>query len=132
MHKIDVVYLWVDGNDPKWAAEKNKWLRRLLGKDIPVADARSSATNARWRDNGEFRYSIRSLAECAPWVNHIFIITGFGQVPAWLNTAHPKITIVPHEQIIPTDALPTFNVHDHRNVHSEYPGIIGTFSVDER
>jgi hypothetical protein len=45
----------------------------------------------------------------APWVNHIYIVTGFGQVPKWLNTKHPKITIVPHEQIMPADALPTFN-----------------------
>ncbi len=110
MQKIDIVYLWVDGSDQKWAAQKNKWMQKILGKkQNNVADAKASATNARWRDNGEFRYSLRSVAECAPWVNHIYIITGFGQVPSWLNTHHPKITIVPHEDIIPADALPTFN-----------------------
>jgi hypothetical protein len=28
MQKIDVVYLWVDGSDKKWQAEKNKWLNK--------------------------------------------------------------------------------------------------------
>ena len=27
MQKIDIVYLWVDGSDKKWLAEKNKWLK---------------------------------------------------------------------------------------------------------
>ncbi len=26
MQKIDLVYMWVDGNDPKWQQEKEKWL----------------------------------------------------------------------------------------------------------
>jgi hypothetical protein len=106
MHKIDIVYLWVDGSDKKWLAEKNKWLKKL-GYAIP--EHRGVTSDERYRDNGELKYSFRSVAENAPWVNHIYIITGFGQIPKWLNTKHPKITIVPHEQIIPADALPTFN-----------------------
>ncbi|MBO5833574.1 MAG: Stealth CR1 domain-containing protein [Alphaproteobacteria bacterium] len=106
MHKIDIVYLWVDGSDKKWLAIKNKWLKKL-GHSIP--EHRGVTSDERYRDNGEFLYSVRSVAENMPWVNHIYIITGFGQVPKWLNTKHPKITIVPHEQIMPADALPTFN-----------------------
>ena len=104
--KIDIVYLWVDDKDKKWRAQKNKWLKIIKGEKPVYQDA---AIEARWRDNGEFMYSLRSVAKFAPWVNHIYIITGFGQVPKWLNTKHPKITIVPHEQIMPADALPTFN-----------------------
>lgn len=127
MDKIDIVYLWVDGSDKKWAAEKNKWLRQLSGNKFIVADAKASATNARWRDNGEFKYSLRSVAECLPWVNHIYIITGFGQVPKWLNTKHPKITIVPHEQIIPADALPTFNSTSIEMCIPNIPGLSERF-----
>ena len=104
--KIDIVYLWVDSSDPKWRAEKNKWLEIIKGQKPLNNDA---TTEARWRDNGELKHSLRSVAECAPWVNHIYIITSFNQVPKWLNTDNPKITIVPHEQIFPADALPTFN-----------------------
>lgn len=104
--KIDLVYLWVDDTDAKWRAEKDKWLEIIRGEKPVYADA---AIEARWRDNGEFLYSLRSVEKFAPWVNHIYIITGFNQVPRWLNTKHPKITIIPHEQIIPHDALPTFN-----------------------
>lgn len=104
--KIDIVYLWVDDNDKKWRAQKDKWLEIIRGEKNVYQDA---AIEARWRDNGEFLYSLRSVDKFAPWVNHIYIITGFGQIPKWLNTNHPKITIVPHEQIIPHDALPTFN-----------------------
>ena len=104
--KIDIVYLWVDGADKKWRAEKDKWLEIATGKKLVYSGA---ADEAKFRDNGEFLHSLRSVAKCVPWINHIYIITGFNQKPKWLNTKHPKITIVPHEQIIPTNALPTFN-----------------------
>lgn len=104
--KIDLVYLWVDGGDKAWRAEKNKWLEIIKGEKPVYNDA---AIEARWRDNGELLYSLRSVDKFAPWVNHIYIITGFGQIPKWLDTNNPKITIVPHEQIFPSDALPTFN-----------------------
>ena len=104
--KIDIVYLWVDDSDKKWRAQKDKWLEIIKGEKPVYTDA---AIEARWRDNGEFLYSLRSVDKFAPWVNHIYIITGFNQVPKWLNTKHPKITIDPHEQIMPHDALPTFN-----------------------
>ena len=104
--KIDIVYLWVDSKDKSWRAEKDKWYEIINGEK-PIYDG--AAGDERFRDNGELLYSFRSVAECAPWVNHIYIITGFNQAPKWLDTKHPKITIIPHEQIIPKDALPTFN-----------------------
>ncbi len=104
--KIDLVYLWVDGGDKKWAQQKDEWFRKITGHD-PIVSAANGAE--RWRDNGELKHSLRSVEMFAPWVNHIYIITGFNQVPKWLNTKHPKITIVPHEQIMPASAIPTFN-----------------------
>ncbi len=104
--EIDLVYMWVDGNDKKWRQAKNYWLKEIKN-EIPVCD--DSIVDARWRDNDELKYSLRSAELYAPWINHIYIVTGFNQVPDWLNTNNPKITIIPHEQIIPADALPTFN-----------------------
>ncbi|MBR3510980.1 MAG: Stealth CR1 domain-containing protein [Alphaproteobacteria bacterium] len=105
-NKIDIVYLWVDGSDKNWKKEKDKWYKKITGK-TPVY--KEAAGEERFRDNGELKYSLRSVAKYANWVNHIYIITGFNQVPKWLNTKHPKITVVPHEQIMPKAALPTFN-----------------------
>jgi len=104
--KIDIVYLWVDPTDKKWHNAKDKWYEKINGEK-PIY--KGAADIERYRDNGELLYSFRSVAECVPWVNHIYIITGFNQVPKWLNTNHPKITIVPHEQIMPKVAIPTFN-----------------------
>ncbi|MCL1891791.1 MAG: stealth family protein [Alphaproteobacteria bacterium] len=99
---IDLVYLWVDGNDTVWRAKKDKYMKQagLLHKD--------AKTDARFRDNDELRYALRSAHMFAPWINHIYIVTD-GQVPKWLNTKHPKISIIDHKQIMPADALPTFN-----------------------
>ena len=104
--KIDAVYLWVDGSDKNWQKTRNFWYDKIKNKTIENANNLSSAL---YRDNGELKYSLRSLSECVPWINHIYIITGFNQKPKWLNTQNPKITIVPHEQIMPKAALPTFN-----------------------
>lgn len=104
--KIDIVYLWVDGSDEKWRKEKDKYLEKITGK---IKIYKGVADEARFRDNGEFLHSLRSVSKYAPWVNHIYIITGFNQKPKWLNTKHPKITIVSHESIMPKEALPTFN-----------------------
>jgi len=104
--KIDIVYLWVDDTDKKWKAEKDKWLKKTIGK---IQMGRDSVSAERFRDNNELMYSLRSVAECAPWVNHIYIVTGFNQIPKWLNIKNKKVTIVPHEAIMPSDALPTFN-----------------------
>ncbi len=114
--KIDLVYLWVDGNDPKWQAEKEEWQLRL---GIP----NSPQTNGcRFIDNQELKYSLRSAQMYAPWINKIFIVTN-GQVPAWLDTTHPKIEIVTHAQIMPADALPTFNSEAIETCIANIPGL---------
>lgn len=106
MHKIDLVYLWVDGSDPEWRKAKNYWLQKIQGIQTIAKNAHS---DERYRDNGELKYSLRSVATNAPWVNHIYIITDFNQIPSWLNENHPKITIVPHHKIMPAEVRPTFN-----------------------
>lgn len=104
--KIDLVYMWVDGNDSEWRKTKNHWLQEVKGKVIVNAD---SAVDARWRDNDELKYALRSAEKYVPWINHIYLITGFGQVPSWLDTSNPKITVIPQETIMPKESQPTFN-----------------------
>ena len=103
---IDLVYLWIDGSDPEFRKTKAKYLRAAGKDDSQYVDATKDQI---FRDNDELKYSLRSVEKNAPWVNHIYVITGFGQVPGWLDTKNPRITIVPQESILPSDASPIFN-----------------------
>lgn len=97
---IDLVYLWVNGNDPKWRAKRDAY----IGKPT------QSQTNCegRYAENGELKYSLRSVEKYAPWIRRIFIVTD-NQTPEWLDTDNPKIRIVDHTEIMPKECLPCFN-----------------------
>lgn len=101
--KIDLVYLWVNGQDKDWINEKNKWVKKLN-----IDNNFSQNHSCRFIDNEELKYSLRSAEMYASWINQIFIITN-GQIPLWLDINHPKIKIVKHTDIMPKSALPTFN-----------------------
>lgn len=113
--KIDLVYTWVDGNDPAWQAR----YRHTAGIDESAAD---SSCKGRYADNEELRYSLRSIARHAPWINHIYIVTD-DQVPKWLNTDNPKISVVDHKDIIPTRYLPCFNSQIIEHFIHRVPGL---------
>jgi hypothetical protein len=100
---IDLVYTWVDGDDPAWREKRLKYMPEISTERAP-----NHLCDARWAENNELAYSLRSVEMYAPWVNHIYIVTD-GQTPAWLNTNHPKIRIVDHSEILPADALPVFS-----------------------
>ncbi|MER5732351.1 stealth family protein [Streptomyces sp. NPDC002138] len=100
---VDVVYTWVDGNDPDWQRR-----RREQGGAGYHAE---SANPARYISRDELRYSLRSLEQHAPWARRIFLVTD-RQRPRWLDDAHPRITVVDHREIFDDPAaLPTFNSH---------------------
>ncbi len=98
---IDLVYLWVDGSDPEWQAKRSAFLG-AKGEET------SADCKGRYADNGELKYSLRSVEKYAPWIRKIFIVTD-AQVPGWLDTSNPKIQIVDHKEILPPESLPCFN-----------------------
>ena len=104
---IDVVYTWVDGNDPDWNAARE---RRLAQVSDATMLSRAASGRARFVDRGELRYSMRSVHLLAPWVRRIHLVTA-GQVPPWLDVEHPMINLVDHRELLPPDAVPTFNSH---------------------
>jgi hypothetical protein len=99
--EIDLVYLWVDGNDPAWQVKKK------LFTDV-INDSTEMNNIGRYVSNNELRYALRSAEKYASWIRKIFIVTD-SQVPSWLNTNHPKVRIVDHKEIIPAQLLPLFN-----------------------
>ena len=101
--KIDLIYLWVDGADPVWLAKKEAAL-------APVNRSvhNSAKASGRFDDNDELKFSLRSVSRFMPWVNHVYIITD-GQVPPWLDTKNPRVSVTDHRDIIPAQYLPLFN-----------------------
>ena len=117
MDKIDFVIPWVDGNDPDWMAEKNKYSKE---------DTKIDSLVNRYRDWDTLKYLFRSIELYTPWVNKIHFVT-WGHVPNWLNTNNEKINIVRHEDYIPKRYLPVFSSHPiELNLH-RIPGISEKF-----
>lgn len=100
--KIDLVYLWCDGNDPELLNKRNSYLCHL-GQALPD----DNVGEQRYIEHNELLYSLRSAFVNLPWINHIYIVTD-NQRPRWLNDSD-LITIVDHKTIIPANLLPTFN-----------------------
>ncbi|MGD6748496.1 stealth conserved region 3 domain-containing protein [Streptomyces sp. BH106] len=108
---IDVVYSWVDADDPKWRLRKAEAMGLSESPRQAREGASSSTAAARFRSRDELRYSLRSLSMFAPWVRHVYVVTD-DQRPEWLNTEHPGITVVDHREIFPrAEFLPNFNSH---------------------
>lgn len=116
---IDLVYLWVNGNDPVWIEKRN----RAIGKT-----EEKSAVNCegRYADHDELKYSLRSAEMYAPWLRKIFIVTD-NQVPEWLDITNPKIQIIDHTEILPPEALPCFNSSVIEHFISRIPGLSERF-----
>ncbi len=100
---IDFVVTWVDGSDRAWRAEK----ARYEGGG-PAEEGLTDDGEERYRDWGLFRYWFRGVEKFAPWVRKVHLVT-WGHLPPWLDTDHPKLHIVRHEDYIPGEYLPTFN-----------------------
>ena len=99
---IDIVITWVDGNDPAWLNERNKYVFLDELKD------KSTAGTERFEDTNLLQYVFRGIEKYMPWVRKIHFVT-WGHLPKWLNTNNPKIHIVNHKDFIPKEFLPTFN-----------------------
>lgn len=122
---IDAVWTWVDGSDPLWRDRRDS-ARRSLG--IPVSEANDD-DDVRFRDRDELRYSMRSVAMYAPWIRRHYLVTD-DQVPDWLDSEHPGITVVSHRDIF-TDqtVLPNFNSHSIGSQLHHIQGLAEQFLV---
>lgn len=119
MQEIDLVYLWVDGNDPVWKARHDA----CIGKSEEGVGVNCKG---RFADNDELKYSLRSVEMYAPWIRHIFIVTD-SQVPSWLDVSNPKVSIVDHGDIMPAQALPCFNSRVIEHHLANIPGLSERF-----
>ena len=102
---IDFVVPWVDGSDPDWRAERERWAAK---EPCATHLAKWNDGEQRYRDWGLLKYWFRGVEKFAPWVNRIHFVT-WGHLPPWLDVAHPKLHVVRHEDYIPHKYLPTFS-----------------------
>lgn len=98
--KIDFVLTWVDDNDPEWRTQRNKYSPENLTMN----------GNERFRDWDNLQFLFRGFETFTPWVNRIHFVT-FGHLPNWLNTQHPKLNVVRHEDFLEPQNLPLFNIN---------------------
>ncbi|MEU1305269.1 stealth family protein [Streptomyces shenzhenensis] len=114
---VDVVYTWVDGEEPGMRAKRARYQER------GTAEILDKETNAsRYTSHDELKYSLRSLAMYADFVRHIYLVTD-GQKPHWLDDRAPGITVVDHRDIFPQDVLPVFNSHAIETRLHHIPGL---------
>lgn len=91
---MDAVILYVDGNDPAWRADYEKYT------DIPLMDKR-------FRDWGTLRYLFRGIGKFMPFVDRIFLVVSHpSQAPEWVSG---KVNVVLHKDFMPAELLPSFN-----------------------
>lgn len=105
---IDAVITWVDGADPAHADKRAKARGRVTYALHP-----NGINPHRWGSSDELRYCLQSLANHAPWLRYIWIVTD-NQMPdlsAVPEILSDRVRIIDHTQIFEgfTQYLPTFN-----------------------
>ncbi len=93
---IDIILPWVNGNDPAWRAERDKY------------DSDQIVSNVRYQSWDNLQYVFRGIEKNMPWIHKVFFVT-WGHLPEWLNISCEKLTIIKHNDYIPAKYLPTFN-----------------------
>lgn len=116
---IDFIVVWVDMNDTAW---KQSFAE---AKGLEQTDSYNTGKE-RFRDNGLLRYWFRGVEKFTPWVNRIHFVT-CGQKPEWLDVSNPKINLVDHKDIIPSEYLPTFNSGVIERYIHKIPGLSEKF-----
>ena len=102
---MDIVITYVDGNDPVWKQDYEKYT------NVPVMQKR-------FRDWGTLKYLLRGIEANMPFIRNVYLVVSHSsQVPQWADQSQLKIVL--HKDIIPADYLPTFNcnpieMHLHR------------------
>lgn len=120
--EVDVVYTWVNHADSDW----RELYRHATGSEYGSARGDDASSLDRFVSRDELRYSLRSIAEFAPWVRKIHIVTNCAP-PDWLKTDHPRLNWVRHEDVFPASALPTFNSHAIEARLQHVPGLAEHF-----
>ena len=123
---IDIVYTWVDGNDPRLNALRS----RYAGTPASGMSDDTGGTT-RYANLGELAWSVASVNRFIPWARRIFIVTD-GQDPMPLlepvlrQFSHPvPVEVVDHRTIFRgcEELLPVFNSISIETMLWRIPGL---------
>lgn len=118
--QVDIVIPWVDGNDPAWRAERDRFWND--GCKATLTDA----GDARYRDVGTLKYVLRGIDRFMPWAGTVHFVT-WGHLPEWLDPDAPGLHVVNHRDYIPGKYLPTFSSHTIELNFHRIPGLAERF-----
>ena len=106
---MDAVITYVDGNDPVWKQDYEKYT------NVPVMQKR-------FRDWGTLKYLLRGIETRMPFIRNVYLVVSHpSQVPEWADRENLRIVL--HKDIIPEEFLPTFNCNPiEMNLH-RIPGL---------
>lgn len=121
---VDIVYLWVDGQDPAWRA-RHRAAYAQWAIQHPGQLALHGNVAGRYRDNGELRYNLRALERFFPGHGHIYLVTD-RQVPRWLRACE-GLSVIDHRQLMPASALPVFDSAHIESYLHHIPGLAERF-----
>ena len=103
--QIDIVIPFYNDSDKLWSEILYEYMSEEGSNDRQVIG------EERYRDWENFKYWFRGVEENCKWVNKVFLVVASeSQIPEWLDRNNPKLRIVLHEEFIPRDLLPTFNI----------------------
>ena len=105
---IDAVITWVDGSDPAHRAKRRARLDRATGPVHP-----NGVNPHRWGSSDEMTYCLTALANHAPWLRRVWVVTDsqrpdLSSIPARILD---RLAVIDHRIIFAghEDVLPTFN-----------------------
>lgn len=98
---VDLVYTWVNAADTDFSAQRVKY----AGFEN-VDDLRYCTGPARFRDNDELRYSLRSVEKFLPFVRTIYVAHA-GKKPAWLKSGN-GLCFINQSELVPESIFPNY------------------------
>lgn len=120
---VDVVFTWVDGNDPDHRSKMNEFLE-------DKNSINTKAVRMRYDQVNEIEFSVKSILKYASFIRNIFIVTD-NQTPDFLKDPekakkeYPNVTIIDHKEIFKgnEEYLPTFNCRPIETQLYKIPGL---------
>lgn len=122
---VDLVFTWVDGNDPEWQQLK----RSYMGVEQRAATAHDElwGDDTRYRNMEEIVYAVRSANLYAPWLRTIYIVITDGQKLPAPVLATANVVVVPCSAIMPAELLPSFSGAAIESFLHRIPGLSEVF-----
>lgn len=131
---VDLVFTWVDGDDPAHRAKRRAWCAGSAAGRAASGTSGAAAPHQpeRWyRGVGEITYAVRSVVKHMPWVRTIHVVTDAQTPPVdapLLDSG--RVRVVDHAEIVPDAYRPVFASTIIESCLHRIPGLSGIWLYD--